>query len=164
MGQVLASILYKVYGKELQERQIRRICDRVFDRIKEDSGESGLTFENLYIAVLIIYNDMNKHLPGPHNDPPSKEKLRSMVQKYDLNLDGLLDRDEFADFIQRLAADTVTTVGRNLIIAVIVAPALALATKRSTERIPGLGKAVKHVPNSIYASAVTFAVLQLFSF
>ncbi|PKA45976.1 hypothetical protein AXF42_Ash019737 [Apostasia shenzhenica] len=161
MGQVLAGMLDRVNGKQWKERQIRKITDKVFDRIKEDTGKTGLTFENLYIAVLIVYNDINKHLPGPHNDPPSREKLRSMMEDYDLNVDGLLDREEFAQFMQKLTGDTVTTVGRNLIIALIVAPAVALLTKRATEGVPGVGKAVKKLPNSVYASLVTIAVLFL---
>ncbi|KAL0914212.1 hypothetical protein M5K25_017725 [Dendrobium thyrsiflorum] len=159
MGQVLASIQDRFHGKQWKERQIRKISDKVFDRFKDDLGERNLTFEDLYIAVLIIYNDINKHLPGPHNDPPSKEKLKYMMQKFDWNLDGLLDREEFVEFIQALTADTVTAVGRNLVIALIIAPALALAAKRATEGVPGVGKAVKKVPNSIYASIVTLAVI-----
>ncbi|PKU62498.1 uncharacterized protein LOC110106518 [Dendrobium catenatum] len=80
MGQVLASIQDKFHGKQWKERQIRKISDKVFDRIKDDLGERNLAFEDLYIAVLIIYNDINKHLPGPHNDPPSKEKLKYIMQ------------------------------------------------------------------------------------
>ncbi|PKU63840.1 hypothetical protein MA16_Dca010758 [Dendrobium catenatum] len=79
--------------------------------------------------------------------------------KFDWNLDGLLDREEFVEFIQALTADTVTAIGRNLVIALIIAPALALAAKRATEGVPGVGKAVKKVPNSIYASIVTLAVI-----
>ncbi|XP_020576091.1 uncharacterized protein LOC110021791 [Phalaenopsis equestris] len=159
MGQVLASIQDRFHGKEWKERQIRKISDKVFDRIKDDLGQRSLAFEDLYIAVLIVYNDINKYLPGPHNDPPSKEKLKLMMQKYDWNLDGELDREEFAEFIQSLTADTVTAVGRNLIIALVIAPALALAAKRATEGVPGVGKAMKKVPNSIYASIVTLAVI-----
>lgn len=84
-----------------------------------------------------------------------------MRQKFDWNLDGELDREEFVEFIQSLTADTVTSVGRNLVIALIVAPALALAAKRATEGVPGVGKAVQKVPNSIYASIVALAVILL---
>jgi len=81
------------------------------------------------------------------------------LQEYDLNLDGLLDREEFAEFIKKLTADTVTAVSRNLIIALIVAPTVALLTKRATEGVPGVGKVVHKVPNSVYASIVTLGVV-----
>ncbi|KAG0448087.1 hypothetical protein HPP92_028012, partial [Vanilla planifolia] len=79
--------------------------------------------------------------------------------EYDVNLDGLLDRDEFTKFIQKLTADTITSISRNLIIAFILAPTLALITKKTTEGVPCVGKAVKKLPNSVYASIVTLAVL-----
>jgi len=81
------------------------------------------------------------------------------LQEYDLNLDEVLDREEFAEFIKKLTADTVTAVGRNLIIALLVAPTVALLTKRATEGLPGVGKVVHKVPNSVYASLVTLGVV-----
>lgn len=159
MGQVLATVQEKLHGKRWREGQIRKITDKVYDRIRADCGGDGITFEYLYIAVLCVYNDINKHLPGPHNDPPTKDKLKAMMEQYDVNLDGLLDREEFAEFIKKLTADTVTAVSRNLIIALIVAPTAALLTKRATEGVPGVGKVVHKVPNSVYASLVTLAVV-----
>jgi len=82
-----------------------------------------------------------------------------LLQEYDLNLDEVLDREEFAEFIKKLTADTVTAVGRNLIIALLVAPTVALLTKRATEGLPGVGKVVHKVPNSVYASLVTLGVV-----
>lgn len=81
------------------------------------------------------------------------------MQEYDVNLNGLLDREEFADFIQKLTTDMLTAVSRNLVIALIVAPAVALLTKRATEGVPGVGKVVQKVPNSVYASVVTLGVV-----
>ncbi|KAJ0970907.1 hypothetical protein J5N97_018866 [Dioscorea zingiberensis] len=149
MGQVFGSIQDMFHGRRWRERQIRKITDKVFDKIKEDSGRDSLTFEDVCIAVLYVYNDINKHLPGPHNDPPSKASLRALMQEFDVNLDGLLDREEFADFIQKLTTDMLTVVSRNLIIALLVAPTVALLTKRATEGVPGVGKVVQKVPNSL---------------
>uniref|UniRef100_G3MMR2 EF-hand domain-containing protein n=1 Tax=Amblyomma maculatum TaxID=34609 RepID=G3MMR2_AMBMU len=160
MGQVLATLQEKFHGRQWKEEQIRKISDKVYDRIRADSGDDdGLTFEYLYIAVLCVYNDINKRLPGPHNDPPTKEKLKAMMQEYDINLDGLLDREEFAEFIRKLTADALTAISLNLIIALIVAPTVALATKRATEGVPGIGKVVHKLPNSVYASIVTLGVV-----
>uniref|UniRef100_A0A6V7QXB5 EF-hand domain-containing protein n=1 Tax=Ananas comosus var. bracteatus TaxID=296719 RepID=A0A6V7QXB5_ANACO len=119
----------------------------------------ALSFEDLYIAVLCVYNDINKHLPGPHQDPPSKEKLRAMMEEYDINLDGLLDREEFAAFIKKLTADSLNAISVKLIIALVVAPAVALMTKKATEGVPGVGKVVRKLPNSVYASIITLGVV-----
>ncbi|XP_042496249.1 uncharacterized protein LOC122075326 [Macadamia integrifolia] len=159
MGQILGTIQEKFQGKQWKERQIKKITNRVFDHFKDTDGKVNLTFEDLYIAILLVYNDMNKRLPGPHFDPPSKMQIKDMMQKYDLNLDGELDREEFEEFIKKLTAETLTVISQNLIIAMLVAPTVALLTKRATEGVPGVGKVVQKIPNAVYASVVTLAVV-----
>ncbi|MBA0803447.1 hypothetical protein Gohar_013656, partial [Gossypium harknessii] len=173
-------------GKEWKKKQIRKISDKVYERITVQSGSATLTFENLYIAVLLVYNDINKLLPGPHFDPPSKEQVRSMMQvtpkliaamektafedvlscisgymhmECDFNLDGELDHEEFVEFIQRLTTDTLIVVSQGLIVTLVVAPTVAMTTKKATEGVPGVGKVVQKLPNSIYASLVTLAIV-----
>ncbi|XP_021895393.1 uncharacterized protein LOC110812829 [Carica papaya] len=155
MGQVLN----KFHGKQWREKQIRNITDKVFDRVKNQTGRAALTFEDLYIAVLLVYNDINKRLPGPHFDPPSKEQVRNMIQECDVNLDGEIDREEFVRFIQQLTSDTFIVVSQGLLISLVVAPTVAMATKKATEGVPGVGKVVQKLPTSIYASLVTLAVV-----
>lgn len=146
-------------GKSWRERQIRKITDKVFDHFKNEQGRVNLTFEDLYIAVLLVFNDINKRLPGPHFDPPSKDQVRALMQECDINLDGELDREEFVKFVRQLTKDTFITVSQGLIITLAVAPTVALLTKRTTEGVPGVGKVVQKLPNSVYASLVTLAVV-----
>ncbi|XP_015895726.1 uncharacterized protein LOC107429531 isoform X2 [Ziziphus jujuba] len=155
MGQVLD----RFQGKQWRQKQIRIITDKVFDRFANHSGRANLGFEDLYIAVLLVYNDINKRLPGPHFDPPTKEQVRAMLQDCDINLDGEIDREEFVRFIAQLTSDTIIVVSQGLIITLVVAPTVAMATKRATEGVPGVGKVVQRLPNSIYASLVTLAVV-----
>lgn len=157
----MGQILDKIQGKEWRKRQIRKITDKVFDHFKNEQGRANLTFEDLYIAVLLVFNDMNKRLPGPHFDPPSKEEVRALMQECDINLDGELDREEFVKFIQRLTKDTFITVSQGLIITLAVAPTIAVVTKRATEGVPGVGKVVQKLPNSVYASLVTLGIVLL---
>ncbi|XP_057450854.1 uncharacterized protein LOC130742772 [Lotus japonicus] len=155
MGQVFD----KLQGKDWREKQIRKITDRVFERVKSQMQTNNLCFEELYIAVLLVYNDINKYIPGPHFDPPSKEKVREVMKNCDINFDGEIDPEEFYSFIQIMTADTVTFVGQKLIITLVVAPAVAVATKKATEGVPGVGKLVQRLPNSVYASLVTLAAV-----
>ncbi|KAL0008301.1 hypothetical protein SO802_009803 [Lithocarpus litseifolius] len=155
MGQVVG----RLQGKQWRQKQVRKISDKVFDRIKSQSGTVNLTFEDLYIAILLVYNDINKKLPGPHFDPPSKERVREMITDCDLNLDGEIDHEEFVKFIQQLTAETLIAVSQGLIVSLVVAPTVAMATKRATEGVPGVGKVVQRLPNSVYASLVTIAVV-----
>jgi hypothetical protein len=82
-----------------------------------------------------------------------------MQQEYDINLDGLLDREEFAEFIRKLTAESLCAISFKLLVTLVAAPALALATKRATEGVPGVGRVVRKVPNSIYASVITLGVV-----
>lgn len=138
---------------------MRKITDKVFYRFKDETGKAYLTFEDLYIAVLLVYNDINKFLPGPHFDPPSKEEVRALMQECDMNLDGELDHEEFVKFVKRLTKDTFIIVSQGLIITLAVAPTVALLTKRTTEGVPGVGKVVQKIPNAVYASLVTLTVV-----
>ncbi|XP_024439697.1 uncharacterized protein LOC7493874 isoform X3 [Populus trichocarpa] len=106
-----------------------------------------------------LCSDINKRLPGPHFDPPSKEQVRAMMQACDMNLDGELNHEEFVKFMQQLTADTFIVVSQGLIITLVVAPTVAMATKKATEGVPGVGKVVRKLPTSIYASLVTLAIV-----
>ncbi|XP_074280081.1 uncharacterized protein LOC141605281 [Silene latifolia] len=157
----MGQIFDKLQGKEWRQKQIRKITDKVFNRVSGETGRDSLSFEELYIAVLIVYNDINKRLPGPHFDPPSKENVRTLMQECDINLDGELDHDEFVKFIKEVTKDTFSTISQGLIISLILAPTIAIATKRATEGVPHVGKVVQKLPNSVYASLVTLAVVAI---
>ncbi|ESQ45906.1 hypothetical protein EUTSA_v10010860mg [Eutrema salsugineum] len=82
MGQVFDKLRESrllITGKQWRQKQVQAICDRVFDRFKLQTGKANFTFEELYIAVLLVYNDINKGLPGPHFDPPLKDLVKSMM-------------------------------------------------------------------------------------
>ena len=81
------------------------------------------------------------------------------MQECDINLDGEIDHEEFVKFIQKLTADTFIVVSQGLIVTLVVAPTVAMATKRATEGVPGVGKVVQKLPTSIYASLVTLAIV-----
>lgn len=62
-------------------------------------------------------------------------------------------------FIRKLTKDTFVIVSQGLLITLAVAPTIALLTKKSTEGVPHVGKVVQKMPNSVYASLVTLAVV-----
>ncbi|XP_078162940.1 uncharacterized protein LOC144558098 [Carex rostrata] len=161
MGQVIGSLQDKLQGRQWKERQVRKITDKAFDHFKDESGKSeeGLTFEDVYIAVLEIYNDINKYLPGPHYDPPAKEKLLNMMEEYDFDFNKRLDREEFAEFIRKLTADSLCHISLKLVITFVAAPLVGLMAKRATEQVPRVGPVVQRVPNSVYASIIALGVV-----
>jgi hypothetical protein len=66
---------------------------------------------------------------------------------------------EFVKFIEELTTHTLIAVSQGLILTLVVAPTVAMATKKATEGVPGVGKVVQRIPNSIYASLVTLALV-----
>ncbi|KAA0049066.1 uncharacterized protein E6C27_scaffold171G002950 [Cucumis melo var. makuwa] len=151
MGQALR----RFGGQDWKNKQLEMISNKIFDRFHKEK----LSFEDLYIATLLVFNDINKYLPGPHIDPPTKERVAELVEKSDENENQAIDRDEFLKFIKLLTFESIASVSQRLIITLVVAPTLAVVTKRSTEGIPGLGKMVQKVPSSAYALLVTLAAL-----
>ncbi|KAM1588932.1 hypothetical protein ACFX10_027889 [Malus domestica] len=154
MGQVLD----RLQGKQWRRKQIKRIIEKLFEQFRNDRRTDNLKINDLYIGVLLVYNDINKHLSGQHFDPPSKDHVREMMKESDFNLDGEIDREEFAKFIEHLTADNLVVLDQ-LILTLVAAPAVAMATKRVTEGVPGIGKVVQRLPDSVYASLVTLTVV-----
>jgi hypothetical protein len=66
---------------------------------------------------------------------------------------------EFVQFLEELTTHTLIAVSQGLILTLVVAPTVAMATKKATEGVPGVGKVVQRIPNSIYASLVTLALV-----
>ncbi|XP_014516696.2 uncharacterized protein LOC106774274 isoform X2 [Vigna radiata var. radiata] len=146
-------------GKEWTKTQIRKITDQVFEKVQNQKESDRLSFEELYIAVLLVYNDINKYIPGPHVDPPSKARVEEVKEKCDINLDGDIEREEFFDFMLQMTADTFTVVSQKLVVTMVVASTVAVATKKATEGVPGVGKVVKKIPNSVCASLAIIAAV-----
>ncbi|XP_028751231.1 uncharacterized protein LOC114711044 [Neltuma alba] len=147
MGQVLD----RLQDKQWRQNRIRKIADKAFEGLKKEKDTAHLTFEDLYIAVLLVYNDLNKHLPGPHFDPPSKDRVKQVMEECEVNRDGKTDRDEFYEFIKRMTEDTFIRISQGLIVTLVVAPMVALATMRAIEGLPGsIGKIAKKIPKSLY--------------
>ncbi|XP_020216588.1 uncharacterized protein LOC109800235 [Cajanus cajan] len=151
--------VFKLLGKEWRKRQIRTITDQVFDIVKNQEETVNLTFGDLYIAVLLVYNGINKYIPGPHFDPPSKERVREVIEECDINSDSQIDRDEFFDFIEKMAPETFYVVHKKLIATLVVAPTVAATTKKATEGVPGVGKLVQRLPKLLYTALMTIAAV-----
>ncbi|TKY68802.1 Adenylosuccinate lyase [Spatholobus suberectus] len=145
--------------KEWRKRQIRKITDQVFDKVKNQVQTDHLSFVDLYIAVLLVYNGINKYVTGPHFDPPSKDRVREVIKNCDVDMDGQINRDEFFGFIQQMAPETFHVVRKKLVATLVVAPTVAVSTKKATEGVLGVGKLVQRLPKPVYAVLMTIAAV-----
>lgn len=70
---------------------------------KEENAGLGLRIQDLYCAILLLYNDINKTLrPGPHRDPPTKKEIQKCIKAYggEVNEDAVLDLVDFKLFFE----------------------------------------------------------------
>ncbi|KAL2319380.1 hypothetical protein Fmac_028349 [Flemingia macrophylla] len=156
---LMGKVFYKLLGKEWSEKHIRKITDHVFDMVKNQAETVNLTFEDLYIAVLLVYNGINKYIPGRHFDPPSKRRVKEVMKECDINKDNQIDHDEFFNFIQKMAPETFYVVHKKIITTLVVAPTVATTTKKAAEGVPGIGKLVQRLPNLVYTALMTIAAV-----
>ncbi|KGN56633.1 hypothetical protein Csa_009568 [Cucumis sativus] len=149
-------------GKDWRKNQLKKITDRIFKIFSK--GSDKMSCQALKEATLHVYNDINKHWPGPHFSPPMTEDFDQIVEKVlkdsDKNKDQVINSDEFLEFILHLTTYAfVTVTGKVPFVTLVVAPTVALVTKKSTEGIPGVGKLVQKMPSSAYAFLVTLVVV-----
>ncbi|KAJ7569661.1 hypothetical protein O6H91_01G087700 [Diphasiastrum complanatum] len=148
----------QISSRDRDNRQLQRIIDHAFEYFTAHNGKDYLTFQELYTAILLVYNDVNKYFPGPHYDPPTREQVQEMLKTFDTNQNGLLDRSEFNLFVKKFTANVASRISKNILIFSILAPGLAVFTKRATEKVPGVGPVVCKVPSAVYASLITTVI------
>lgn len=76
-----------------------------------------------------------------------------------MNLDGMIDREEFAELVKKVTKETAKSVGQNLLVGLVLVPTIALIAKRATEGVPVVGKVTQNLPNFVYASIVALGVV-----
>lgn len=143
---------------------MRKITDRIFDQFQNQLHGDKLPAKDLYAATLLVYNEINKLCLGGYHDPPTEKRVEERVEKLieasDINNDQYIDRDEFVTFILSFTAETFKLVRQRFsILTLVVAPIVAVVTKKRAEGVPGVGKFVQKLPVSAYAVLVTLAAL-----
>lgn len=94
---------------------------------------------------------------GSHLLTHSADQIWCSWQEFDTNQNGVLDREEFAAFLERFTKNVSSGVTKSLLIYA-AAPLLAMLAKRATEQLPRVGPVVRQIPNFFYATVVTTAV------
>lgn len=84
-----------------------------------------------------------------------------LVQKFDRNHDGKLDREEFTAFLQGFTKDVSAKISTDILLFSFIIPLLVGASRRTTEKIPKVGTLVRRIPNSLYSSVVTTLIVMV---
>ncbi|XP_077247506.1 uncharacterized protein LOC143887272 isoform X2 [Tasmannia lanceolata] len=127
MGQKLGRFWGRVQGKQ----HVQKICDKIFNQCVEQNGRELLRLNDLHLAILLVYNAVNKHFNGPHKEPPSVEEVRAMIELLltKENVEGI-DREQFYQLILKsISKDLNQLLINKFVLALLVAPAFAEITK-----------------------------------
>ncbi|XP_058085506.1 uncharacterized protein LOC131232981 [Magnolia sinica] len=161
MGQKLVGLWGRVQGKP----HLRKICDKVFDECVARNGRHGLVPADLHRAILLAYNVINKHFPGPHKEPPSAEVVAATVERFhEAKVEGI-DREQFYQLILGWTWKYMQNVVINkILVALLAAPAMTEITKRASRLVPKIQNVVEMIPTPVLISAYTvgFVLVQDF--
>ncbi|GLJ29541.1 hypothetical protein SUGI_0582680 [Cryptomeria japonica] len=150
-------------GPRSPRERVRQITDQIFDKVTE--GKESANVNDVYTGILLAFNDINRMMPGPHLDPPSKQD----VEKFDKDKNGHVDKEEFALFVEKFTFDLINEISKSITVsalggpAVIIvgAPVMAGMAKSSSEKVPVIGKLLSKLPDSMFASTITVVAMLL---
>ncbi|CAI5469049.1 unnamed protein product [Closterium sp. Yama58-4] len=140
---------------------VTRALDKAFyefaelDRTPDQEGRQVINAAELYACVLLAFNYVNKYSPGSHLDPPKKTEVFRMLQKFDLNNDGVLDRVEFERFVESFGKNLTRRAIVNAAAVCAAVPALVFLTKASLKEFEPTHKIAKKIPSSLLACVFT---------
>lgn len=108
------------------KNRMNRFVDKIYDRIASLDGSDGIDASELYVGILLLFNDINKYSPGKWVNPPTREEVYKMLETFDTNKDGTLSREEFKAFCKMYLPEVTKKVMRDLIISFVVTPLIIL--------------------------------------
>ncbi|CAI5528992.1 unnamed protein product [Closterium sp. Naga37s-1] len=92
------------------------------DGKKDEEGRPVINVPELYTDVLLVYNYVNRYSPGSYLSPPKKKDVLKLVKKFDLNNDGVIDREEFGLFLRHFVKHLLRNIIINILVMLTVIP------------------------------------------
>lgn len=114
---------------------VEKSIDRVYNEVANLDGDGLMDVTELYVAVLLVFNDLNKFVPGGHINPPKRKVVEGLLKSFDLNLDGKLSRAEFEELVRKTMPGLVKRIILHVAIYCSVVPILVWATKASVSQV-----------------------------
>jgi hypothetical protein len=87
------------------------------------------------------------------------EPLVGLSQTFDRNDDGMLDRTEFAAFLEKFTKNVSARVSTNILIFSIVIPTIVVWSRPGAESLPLVGPIVRRAPKPIYSAVMTTLIV-----
>eukprot|EP00270_Netrium_digitus_P004081 TRINITY_DN14958_c0_g1_i3.p2 TRINITY_DN14958_c0_g1~~TRINITY_DN14958_c0_g1_i3.p2 ORF type:complete len:212 (+),score=31.35 TRINITY_DN14958_c0_g1_i3:238-873(+) len=87
----MGNLIGKLFGGQKERSSVKRAVDKVFyelagmdssdDSVETaDSNSKTISLLELYVGVLLVYNEVNKSTPGSHLEPPSRVEVQKLLQ------------------------------------------------------------------------------------
>mmetsp|Transcript_39574 Transcript_39574/g.51031 ORF Transcript_39574/g.51031 Transcript_39574/m.51031 type:complete len:390 (-) Transcript_39574:578-1747(-) len=95
-------LLFAVWATESwfpHTKKFKKICLSVFEECAH--GKDVLEEAALHSSVLLLYDQINTSIPR-HVTPPTHDEVAQLLEIFDDNHDGVMDRGEFIDFSEFL--------------------------------------------------------------
>ncbi|KIY96788.1 hypothetical protein MNEG_11173 [Monoraphidium neglectum] len=126
------------------------MCRRVFKRVDYDKNGRIDPLE-VEVAILHLYNTVNKRLPG-WQDPPTRAEIQAALRAYDADGSGCLEEKEFELFAKSLMHSGpdqfFARVGKDALLRTAVLPAVTVGVKNAA------GNLFSGVPVVVLAPAI----------
>ncbi|KAG0498717.1 hypothetical protein HPP92_003408 [Vanilla planifolia] len=140
--------------------QVRRICEKVFEQCADNN--KMLPSNKLHVAILMVYNSVNKQLLSPHKEPPSMEKVNAKVEAFRSKGNEALDKQQFSDLIiEWIQKDLHIVLANRMILALLAAPVMAIKTKSAAMNVPRIRPIAEKVPTPLIISAYSVGLVLL---
>merc|ERR1719397_277821 len=102
------------------------ICKKAFNETDLDNSRT-ITEGELYVAVLLLYNNINVKIPGRNHVAPSFSVVRSNFQKYvGKEENATLNEEQFIVFCQDMCIELMPRVVMQAIGSLFLAPVVAV--------------------------------------
>lgn len=132
-----------------------KMCGLVFKKVDYNKNGQIEPLE-VEVAILSLYNIVNKRLPG-WQDPPSRDEIQAALRAFDADSNGSLNEPEFERFARSLMKSGpdmfFARVGKDAIVKTALLPTLTMGIKQASSKTPGL-EPIKDVPLAVLAPAV----------
>mmetsp|Transcript_4210 Transcript_4210/g.14654 ORF Transcript_4210/g.14654 Transcript_4210/m.14654 type:complete len:152 (+) Transcript_4210:57-512(+) len=135
--------------RPLTSAYVARILDQTFDTCDVDQSNQLSHSESL-VAILLVYAKINEKSSIAQKPVPSREELIAIVNRYDTDGSGELNRAEFRAMMKELVGELSAGAAARLVESFIVVPIAVFALTRL--------KPIKKVPGPILGASVKFAL------
>jgi len=120
-------------SKLVHTKWFKNTCKKAFKATDFD-GSNSISEEELYIAVLLLYNHINVKIPGRNHAAPPFSTVRANFRRYVGNeKDAMLNEEQFIIFCQDICIELLPRIVLQAIGSLLVAPLVAVTIHEALE-------------------------------